>query len=179
MSGIRLLHTQADKAAFAGAIAGKPFFQSLLGRDLQLWADNPGAATQLYVLPRAALALSGRSAQLCGPVEDWEELTLFLRFAGVEKLVADRPAPLPLRGQLHLFGLGAGQSLPLAAPPADLTLDRAAPPWPTAWPGSGRCGRPTAAWSAWWAPMPWRTAKPTWPPGKRSPSAGGRASAVG
>ena len=34
MSGIRLLHTQADKAAFAGAIAGKPFFQSLLGRDL-------------------------------------------------------------------------------------------------------------------------------------------------
>ena len=70
MSGIRLLHTQADKAAFAGAIAGKPFFRSLLGRDLQLWADNPGAATKLYVLPRAALALSGRSAQLCGPVED-------------------------------------------------------------------------------------------------------------
>lgn len=125
MSGIRLLHTQADKAAFAGAIAGKPFFQSLLGRDLQLWADNPGAATKLYVLPRAALALSGRSAQLCGPVEDWEELTLFLRFAGVEKLLADRPAPLPLRDQLHLFGLGAGQSLPLAAPPADLTLDKA------------------------------------------------------
>ena len=71
MSGIRLLHTQADKAAFADAIAGKPFFRSLLGRDLQLWADNPGAATKLYVLPRAALALSGRSAQLCGPVEDW------------------------------------------------------------------------------------------------------------
>src|SRR5699024_12544581 len=101
MSGIRLLHTQADKAAFAGTIAGKPFFRSLLERDLQLWADNPGAATKLYVLPRAALALSGRSAQLCGPVEDWEELTLFLRFAGLEKLVTDHPTPLPLSSKLH------------------------------------------------------------------------------
>ena len=29
MSGIRLLHTQADKAAFAGAIAGKPRWASM------------------------------------------------------------------------------------------------------------------------------------------------------
>lgn len=123
--GIRLLRSAADKAAFTAAIAGRPVYRALLGRDFRLWADNPGAPTRLYWLPQAALALSGRSAQLCGAVEDWEELILFLRFAGVERLMADRPAPLPLRRTLHLFGLEAGERLPLGDRPAGLVLDKA------------------------------------------------------
>lgn len=125
--GIRALAGPAGRQAFAAAIRGKPFFGALMGRDLRLWADNPGAPTRLYWLPDAALALSGRSAQLCGPVRDWEELALFLRFAGVEKLTADRPAPLPGRTELYLFTLAPGQALPLGPAPAGLTLDRNPP----------------------------------------------------
>lgn len=126
-SGIRLLHSEADRAAFASVIASRPFYRALFGRDLRLWTDNPGAPTKLYWLPQAALAISGRSAQLCGAVEDWEELTLFLRFAGVERITADRPASLPLCQMLHLFSLEAGESLPLGNPPAGLILDKTPP----------------------------------------------------
>ena len=125
--GIRALADPAGRQAFAAAIRGKPFFGALMGRDLRLWADNPGAPTRLYWLPDAALALSGRSAQLCGPVRDWEELALFLRFAGVEKLTADRPAPLPRQTELYLFTLAPGQALPPGPAPAGLTLDRNPP----------------------------------------------------
>ena len=125
--GIREVSTAADRAAFAVAVAGKPFFGALFGRDLALWAGNAGAPTKLYTLPDAALAISGRSAQLCGAVQNWEELVLFLQFAGVEKLTADRPAPLPPLQTLHLYGLAAGQSLPLVSkePPAGLRLQTA------------------------------------------------------
>ena len=125
--GIREVSTAADRAAFAAAVAGKPFFGALFGRDLALWAGNAGAPTKLYTLPDAALAISGRSAQLCGAVQNWEELVLFLQFAGVEKLTADRPAPLPPLQTLHLYGLAVGQSLPLVSkePPAGLRLQTA------------------------------------------------------
>ena len=125
--GIREVSTAADRAAFAAAVAGKPFFGALFGRDLALWAGNAGAPTKLYTLPDAALAISGRSAQLCGAVQNWEELVLFLQFAGVEKLTADRPAPLPPLQTLHLYGLAAGQSLPLVSkePPDGLRLQTA------------------------------------------------------
>ena len=99
--GIRALAGPAGRQAFAAAIRGKPFFGALMGRDLRLWADNPGAPTRLYWLPDAALAISGRSAQLCGAVQNWEELVLFLQFAGVEKLTADRPAPPAARRQSY------------------------------------------------------------------------------
>ena len=46
--GIREVSTAADRAAFAAAVAGKPFFGALFGRDLALWAGNAGAPTKLY-----------------------------------------------------------------------------------------------------------------------------------
>lgn len=90
---IAAVTTPAQKAAFLSAVQGRPCFHALLGRDLALWADNPGAPTRLFVLPGGALAISGRSAQLCGVPEDGEELAAFLRFAGVERVTCSDPMP--------------------------------------------------------------------------------------
>ena len=128
---IRAVASAADKQQFAKAVCGKPYFQALLGRDLALWADNPGAPVKLFVLSGAALAVSGCSAQLCGKPQNWEETVCFLRFAGVARLTTDQPstgpARLPLRRALHLYRLSAGQSLPTGPAPEGLTL-RSAPP---------------------------------------------------
>ena len=43
---VQAVSTSGQKQAFAAAIAGRPYFQALLGRDLALWADNPGAPTR-------------------------------------------------------------------------------------------------------------------------------------
>ena len=90
---ISAVTTPTQKAAFLSAIRGRPYFHALLGRDLALWADNPGAPTRLFVLPGGALTISGRSAQLCGVPEDEEELAAFLRFAGVERVTCSDPMP--------------------------------------------------------------------------------------
>lgn len=150
--GIREVAGADDGAAYSAVVQGRPFFGALLGRNLALWAGNAGAPTRLYTLPHAALALSGRSAQLCGVVQDWEELALFLRFAGVRTLTADRPAPLPLRQTLHLYGLAAGESLPLASqePPAGLVLDKTPSPGAVAamlFPAAGEAARRDAFYS--------------------------------
>ena len=40
---IHAVTTPAHKQAFATAIQGAPYFRAVMGRDLALWADNPGA----------------------------------------------------------------------------------------------------------------------------------------
>ena len=40
---IQAVITPAHKQAFATAIQGAPYFRAVMGRDLALWADNPGA----------------------------------------------------------------------------------------------------------------------------------------
>ena len=63
---IQAVTTPAHKQAFATAIQGAPYFRAVMGRDLALWADNPGAPVRLFTLPGAALTLNGSTAQLCG-----------------------------------------------------------------------------------------------------------------
>ena len=93
---IQTVTDAAQQRAFLQTASGKPYFQALLGRDAALWTGNPGAPTRLFTLPGGALALSGRSAQLCcdsAAAPDWEELALFLRFAGVERVTASIRPP--------------------------------------------------------------------------------------
>lgn len=127
---IQAVNDAAGRRAVAEVIAGAPYFRALLGRDLALWTGNPGAPTRLFTLPGGALAVSGRSAQLClGPnaAPDWQELALFLRFAGVERLTANRrpPRTWPLRRDLYLYTLAPGGRLPLPPLPEGLHIDRA------------------------------------------------------
>lgn len=110
--------THALQQDFGQIVSGKPYFQALLGRDAALWTGNSGAPTRLFILPGGALALSGRSAQLCGEgtqAPDWEELALFLRFAGVERLTTNLrpPCTWPLRRDLYLYTLAPGGCLPV------------------------------------------------------------------
>lgn len=126
---IQALSDAAQRQAFLRAVSGKPYFRALLGRDEALWTGNPGAPTRLFLLPGGALALSGRSAQLCcaGPgCPDWEELALFLRFAGVERLTANVRPPLawPLRRDLYLYTLNPGGRLPVPPLLPGLRIDR-------------------------------------------------------
>lgn len=100
---IRAVQSAADKAAFARCAEPWPALHAVLGRDLALWADNPGAPVKLFYLTdaggivTAALDLYGRTALQAGTVgeSEAEELAAFLRFAGVEKLRT--PAALPAR----------------------------------------------------------------------------------
>lgn len=112
--------TPAQKAAFAAAICGKPHFGAVMGTDLALWADNPGAPVQLYLAYGAALTVGGRRAQLCGDLPDrdaWQQLVDFLRFCGVERLLCAKPClPHCQPGErLNLYELPMGARLP--APP--------------------------------------------------------------
>lgn len=85
---IQAVTTPAHKQAFATAIQGAPYFRAVMGRDLALWADSPGAPVRLFTLPGAALTLNGSTAQLCGTPQDWEELLSFLQFAGIAHLLS-------------------------------------------------------------------------------------------
>ena len=121
---IRAVQTAADKAAFARCAAAAPPLRAMLGRDLLLWADNPGAPVKLFCLTdvagavTAALDLYGSSALLAGAVgeSEREELAAFLRFAGVEKLRAGMPLPgWPEMEPLYAYQWAGGPVLPLPA----------------------------------------------------------------
>ena len=133
---IRAVQTAADKAAFAAAAAAWPGLRAVLGRDLALWADNPGAPVKLFCITddsgqtTAALDLYGRNALLAGTVgqeqERAGELAAFLRFAGIEKLrtvVALAPWAAAEREPLFCYRLPAGQALPARPLPAGCTPD--------------------------------------------------------
>lgn len=124
---IRAVQGAADKAAFARCAAPWPALHAVLGRDLALWADNPGAPVRLFCLTdgggqtTAALDLYGHTALLAGQVGETEaeELAAFLRFAGVEKLRT--PAKLPARPEwqprepLYAYAWAGSTALPLPA----------------------------------------------------------------
>lgn len=127
---VRQVGAPGQRAVFSAAIAGEPYLAPVLGRDLAIWADNPGAPVRLFTASGAALSLSGSGATLCGRPEDEEELLAFLRFAGVRSLLSTHP----LAGQretalCHRYALAPGQRLggSLPPPPADLVLDREPP----------------------------------------------------
>ena len=113
---IQAVTTPAHKQAFATAIQGAPYFRAVMGRDLALWADNPGAPVRLFTLPGAALTLNGSTAQLCGTPQDWEELISFLQFAGIAHLIAEETPLLPAAAgePLFLYSMPPQDRLPLA-----------------------------------------------------------------
>ena len=53
---IQSVTTPAHKQAFATAIQGAPYFRAVMGRDLALWADNPGAPVRLFPLTGASFS---------------------------------------------------------------------------------------------------------------------------
>ncbi len=134
---IRAVGTEADRAAFAAALACGPGWRALPGRDLALWAGNPGAPVKLFLLTGqsgapAALDICGNVALLCGTLDAarCEELAAFLRFTGTQKLRT--PAPLaPWAAAeiepLYSCALPAGARLPARALRPDVTLDTAPP----------------------------------------------------
>lgn len=116
---IAAVSTPEQKEHYSALIAGMPYFQAVMGTYLTLWADNPGAPLKMYLAGEAALSMWGNKAVMCGMPDDWEELTFFLRFAGIENLLCDTTPPKPWQPdtQLYRFVLGAGQQLPLAEQP--------------------------------------------------------------
>lgn len=125
---IRAVQGAVDKAAFARCAGTSPALRAMLGRDLLLWADNPGAPVKLFCLSSengettTALDLYGRTALLAGAVgqSEAEELAAFLRFAGVEKLrtmtaLPERPEWQP-REPLYAYEWAGGPVQPLPLP---------------------------------------------------------------
>lgn len=133
---IRAVQSAADKAAFARCAAPWPALHAVLGRDMVLWADNPGAPVKLFCLTdagdavTAALDLYGRTALLAGTVgeSEAEELAAFLRFTGTPKLrtAAALPAVPAWQPREPLYGYewAGGAERPL---PAGTLLDEAPP----------------------------------------------------
>lgn len=123
---IQAVTTPAHKQAFATAIQGAPYFRAVMGRDLALWADSPGAPVRLFTLPGAALTLNGSTAQLCGTPQDWEELLSFLQFAGIAHLIAEETPLLPAAtGEpLFLYSMPPQNRLPLAQEHQGYMLNR-------------------------------------------------------
>ena len=118
---IAALQTPEQKKLFSDCVRGKPYFGALLGRDLALWADNPGAPVKLFWADGAALAVSGRGAQLCGVPQNYEETDAFLRFAGAERVTCSVPPPCwTLHRMLYLYTLEAGCRLPAGIMPTGL-----------------------------------------------------------
>ena len=115
---IRAVQTAADKAAYARCAGTVPALHAMLGRDLALWADNPGAPVRLFCVT-AAIDLYGRTALLAGTVgeSEKEELAAFLRFAGVEKLRTPAVLPgWPQREALYGYEWAQGPIQPLPLP---------------------------------------------------------------
>ena len=105
--------------------------RQLLGRDLTLWADNPGAPVKLFVAGQAALSLTDDYAWLAGRPDDLEELVGFLRFAGVHTLqtpseLGGQPG-LRAAGQDAFLVLEPGGSLPQPPLPQGFVPDTAVP----------------------------------------------------
>ncbi len=118
-------------------IAGKPYFEAVLGTHLRLFAQHPASGWSFYLLPGSAvLELRGGSAVLCGELpggeagEDArEELNGLLRFLHADTLRTERPLALDHwqpAAPLTLWELSHGRALPLPpAYPAELVRDTA------------------------------------------------------
>lgn len=111
--------TPARRVRFRSACRGKPYYGAMLPLELALFGKSqPG---RFYAGPTLALDLGGQTAVALGRANP-EELAGFLAFCGVEKLMADGPAPAGWERAeaLTLFGLAPGRAL--ALPEADEAL---------------------------------------------------------
>ncbi len=120
------VHTLAQKRQFLAAARRDPLLHALLGRDLTLWADNPGAPVRLFLAGEAALSVSSNSAWLAGAPDDPEELASFLRFVGVENLYTaarDPATDFRLAGRERGYCLPPGRTLPQPPLPQGFVLD--------------------------------------------------------
>ena len=134
---IQSVTTPEHKTEYLRRIAGKPYFEAVLGTHLNLFAAHPAAGWAFYLLPgTAVLELRGGSAALCGELPDGEvgedareELAGFLRFLHADTLRAEHPLALDgwqPAAPLTLWELSQGRTLPLPpALPAELVLDKA------------------------------------------------------
>ncbi len=129
---IAAVASAAQRQVFLAAACRDPMLRALLGRDLALWAGNDGAPVRLYLADDAALSLTDDCAWLSGLPDDPEELSIFLRFAGVRTLqtLADLTGWPGLRpdGADTGFALAAGGRLPQPPLPAGFVLDEAVSP---------------------------------------------------
>ena len=121
--------TPAQQAELARRLAGRPYFEAVMGTALTLFGQKPASGWSFYLLPGGgALSLRGGTATLCGlaPDEDTtEELRSFLHFVGADRLCSETPLPWAAPAEpLTLWELEQGRTLPLPpSPPAELTLD--------------------------------------------------------
>ena len=133
---IQAVATPAHRAEFLRRIAGKPYFAATMGTRCTLFGAHPASGWRFYLLPgTAALALRGGTAVLCGALpggtrgeEAAEELQGFLRFLGIDRLLAEQTSPPGWRAAepLLLWQLPQGQRLPQppAPPPGALLIRR-------------------------------------------------------
>lgn len=131
---IQAVTTPAGQAEFARRLAGKPYFEAVMGTPRALFGNCPASGWRFYLLPGcAALSLRGGTATLCGALpggpageEAAEELQGFLHFLGVDRLLCET-MPLTVwkpQPALPLWELARGRQLPLpAAPDTALTLE--------------------------------------------------------
>lgn len=128
---IKAVTTEQQKAVFARIIDPWPAQRAVMGRDLLLWADNPGAPSKLFLLDgTAALLIYGRTALLCGQPDPngWEELAAFLRFTGADQLRSTVPAPdWPVKTHSYRFVLPAGERLLQPPLPPGYAVDKDPP----------------------------------------------------
>ena len=136
---IQAVTTPQQQAEYRRRIAGKPYFESVLGTHLALFGAHPARGWMFYLLPGTAVReLRGGSGSLCGGLPDdedtREELQGFLRFLHVDCLRCEHPLPAAYANTwqsgkpLTLWTLPQGHALPPPKPPAGkwgLTLDTA------------------------------------------------------
>ena len=134
---IQAVTTPQQQAEYRRRIAGKPYFESVLGTHLALFGAHPASGWMFYLLPgTAVLELRGGSGALCGNLPEdadtHDELQGFLQFLHIDRLRCEHPLPMAYQtawqpGEpLTLWTLPRGRALSLPAPPpAELTLDTA------------------------------------------------------
>ena len=134
---IQSVTTPAQWAEFLRRIAGKPYFEAVLGTHLALFGAHPASGWVFYLLPgTAVLELRGGSGVLCGVLPGGEEgetareeLSGFLRFLHANTLRTEQPLALDgwrPAAPLTLWELPQGRALPQPpAPPAELVFDKA------------------------------------------------------
>ena len=118
----------AQRQEFDRRIAGRPYFEATMGTHCALFGAHPASGWQFCLLPgTAALALRGGTATVCGVLPEGEtgddareELAGFLRFLGVDRLVAAPapPARLARGGTAAAVGTSPGPRAAAAARPA-------------------------------------------------------------
>ena len=71
---IQAITTPQQQAEYRWRIAGKPYFESVLGTHLALFGAHPASGWMFYLLPgTAVLELRGGSGALCGGLPDDED----------------------------------------------------------------------------------------------------------